>query len=146
MTKAQDFTKIMQDMVGAFPVDTSAFEGAFKNSAALGDKMSKVALAAAEKSNEISTKWTKETLEKLSAVSAVKEEPADYSKAMTDFASSTAELAAENLAAFAEVAKKVQAETVELMLSAGKEMSEETSAAVKKATADVSKAAKAATK
>ncbi|AML49955.1 MULTISPECIES: phasin family protein [Falsihalocynthiibacter] len=146
MTQAQDFTKIMQDMVGAFPVDTTAFEGAFKNSAALGDKMSKVALTAAEKSNEISTKWTKETLAKLSAVSAVKTEPADYSKALTEFASSTAEMASENLAAFAEIAKKVQAETVELMLAAGKDITEETNAAVNKATADVTKAAKAATK
>lgn len=146
MTQAQDFTKIMQDMVGAFPVDTAAFDGAFKNSAALGDKMSKVALTAAEKSNEISAKWTKETLAKLSAVSAIKDEPADYSKALTDFASSTAEMAAENMAAFAEVAKKVQAETVELMLAAGKDLTEETNSAVKKATADVTKAAKAAAK
>lgn len=146
MTQAQDFTKIMQDMVGSFPVDTTAFDGAFKNSAALGDKMSKVALTAAEKSNEISTKWTKETLSKLSAVSAIKDEPADYSKALTDFASSTAEMAAENIAAFAEIAKKVQAETVELMLAAGKDITEETNAAVKKATADVTKAAKSAAK
>ncbi|MCV6823825.1 MULTISPECIES: phasin, PhaP [Halocynthiibacter] len=146
MTKAQDFTKIMQDMVGAFPVDTKAVEDAFKTSAALSDKMSKVALDAAEKSSEISAKWTKETLTKLGSVSAAKTEPADYSKALTDFASSSAEMAAENLAAFAEVAKKVQAETVELMLAAGKDLSEETTAAVKKATADVQKAAKAASK
>jgi NAD(P)H-hydrate repair Nnr-like enzyme with NAD(P)H-hydrate epimerase domain len=47
-------------------------------------------------------------------------------------------MAAENLAAFAEIAKKVQMDTVELMLAAGKNASEEASAAVKKATADVS--------
>lgn len=146
MAQAQDFTKIMQDMVGAFPVDTKSLEGAFKNSAVLGDKMSKVALTAAEKSNEISAKWAQDTLAKLSAVSTLKDEPTDYGKAFSDFASSSAEMAAENLAAFADVAKKVQAETVELMLSAGKELSEETSAAVKKATADVTKAAKAAAK
>ena len=146
MKQAQDFTKIMQDMTGAFPVDTTAFDGAFKNSAALGDKMSKVALTAAEKSNEISTKWTKETLSKLSAVSAIKDDPADYSKALTDFASSTAEMATQNIAAFAEIAKKVQADTVELMLAAGKDITEETNAAVKKATADVTKAAKSAAK
>jgi len=47
-------------------------------------------------------------------------------------------MAAENLAAFAEIAKKVQMDTVELMLAAGKNASDEASAAVKKATADVS--------
>jgi hypothetical protein len=46
------------------------------------------------------------------------------------------------MAAFAEVAKKVQMETVELLMGAGKDMGEEASAAVKKATADLTKAAK----
>ena len=46
------------------------------------------------------------------------------------------------MAAFAEVAKKVQMDTVELMLAAGKDMGEEATAAVKKATDEVSKATK----
>ncbi len=146
MAKAQDFTKIMQDMVASFPVDTKAFEDAYKSSAALNEKMSKVALGAAEKSAEISSAWTTDTLAKLGTVSAAKADVTDYSKALTDFASATAETAAENMAAFAEVAKKVQMETVELMMSAGKDLSEEASAAVKKATTEATKAAKAAAK
>ncbi len=145
MTKTQDYSKMMQEMMGAFPVDMSAIQDAFKTQAAMGEKMTKVALEAADKSAEISTKWTKETLTKMGDVAAAKEEAADYSKAMTDFASTQAELAAENMAAFAEVAKKVQAETVELMLAAGKDMGEEAQAAVKKASDDVAKAAKKAT-
>ncbi|MCK0170708.1 Phasin [Aliiroseovarius sp. S1123] len=145
MTKTQDFNKMFQDMMANFPMDMSIAQDAFKNQAALGEKMSKVALQAADKSAEISTKWTKETLAKLGDVAAAKEEATDYTKAMTDFASAQAELAAENMAAFAEVAKKVQAETVELMMAAGKELGEEAQAAVKKATDEVSKAAKKAT-
>ena len=145
MAKAQDFNTMMKDMMGSFPVDTKAMEDAFKNQAALNEKLSGVALDAAEKSAEISSKWTKETLSKLAEVSKAKTEPADYAKAMTDFASAQAEMAAENLASFAEIAKKVQVETVELMMAAGKEASEEASAAVKKATADVTTAAKKAT-
>jgi hypothetical protein len=53
-------------------------------------------------------------------------------------------MAAENLAAFAEVAKKVQMETVELMLAAGKNIQDDATAAVKKATSDVTSAAKKA--
>lgn len=143
--KSQDFTKTVQDMMGAFPIDTTAMQDAFKTSAALGEKMSKVAFEAADKSNEISAKWTKETLGRLADVTKVKEEPADYSKAVTEFASAQAESAAESMAAFAEVAKKVQMETVELMLAAGKDMSEDATAAVKKATAEVTTAAKKAT-
>lgn len=144
-TATKDMTKMMQEMMGAFPVDTKAFEDAFKTSATLSEKMSKVVLEAADKSTEISSKWTKETLSKLADVTSVKSEPADYGKAMTDFASAQAEIASESMAAFAEVAKKVQMETVELMLAAGKDISEDATAAVKKATADITSAAKKAT-
>jgi len=144
MTKTTDFTKVMQDMMASFPVDASAFQNAFKTQAAFGEKLSKVALEAAEKSTEVSSKWAKETIAKLSGAAKAKAEPAEYTKAVTDFASAAAELAAENLAAFAEIAKKVQMETVELMLAAGKDISEDATAAVKKATADVTSVAKKA--
>ncbi len=144
MAKAQDYTKVMKDFMGAFPVDMSAVQDAFKTQATFGEKLSHVALQAADMSTEISTKWTKDTIARVGSVAKVKEDPADYSKSVADFASAQAELAAENLAAFAEVAKKVQMETVELMLAAGKDISEDTSAAVKKATDEVTKAAKKA--
>ena len=144
MTKTPDFAKVMQDMMSSFPVDASAFQNAFKTQAAIGEKLSKVALEAAEKSTEITSKWAKDTISKLGDVSKVKAEPAEYTKAASDFASAAAEMAAENLAAFAEVAKKVQMETVELMLAAGKDLSEDATAAVKKATAEVTSVAKKA--
>lgn len=145
MAKTQDFTAMMKDMMGAFPVDTKSMEDAFKTQATLNEKLAGVALEAAEKSSELSAKWTKETLSKLAEMSKVKAEPADYAKAMTDFASASAEVAAENMAAFAEIAKKVQMETVELMMAVGKDMTEEASAAVQKATKDATAAAKKAT-
>ena len=145
MQKTQDFTKVMQDMAGKFPFDTNAFQDQFKSTAALSEKVAKVALEAAEKSNEISANWTKDALAKAGTLTKVKDEPTDYSKAVSDFAAAAAEMAAENLAAFAEVAKKAQMETVELMLAAGKNFSEDASAAVKKAQSDVTAAAKKAT-
>ena len=137
MTKTTDFTKVMQDMMASFPVDASAFQNAFKTQAAYGENLAAVALAAAEKSTELSAKWGKDSLDKLSETAKAKAEPADYTKAATDFATAAAAMAAENLAAFAEIAKKVQMDTVEVMLAAGKNASEETTAAMKKATADV---------
>ncbi|MFK7939422.1 MAG: phasin, PhaP [Roseovarius sp.] len=145
MAKAQDMNAVMKDIMGAFPVDTKAMEDAFQGQAALNEKLSGVALGAAEKSAEISNKWTKETLAKLNDMTKVKAEPADYAKAMTDFASASAEVAAENMAAFAEVAKKVQMDTVELMMAAGKDIQADTAKAVKKATDEVTAAAKKAT-
>ena len=144
MSKTTDINKMFQDMMASFPMDASAMQDAFKTQAALGEKMSKVVLEAADKSNEISAKWAKETLAKIGEMTKLKDEPADYSKAMTDFASAQAEMAAESMAAFAEIAKKVQMETVELMLAAGKDFSEDATAAVKKATSEVTTAAKKA--
>ena len=146
MAKAtQDYSKMMKEMLGAFPVDTTAMTEAFKSQATFADQMSKVVLEAAEKSTEISAGWTKSTIGKLGVVTNAKAEPTDYTKAMTDFASTQAEMSAESMAAFAEVAKKVQMETVELMLAAGKDMGEDATKAVKKATDDLTAAAKKAT-
>ncbi len=144
MAKTQDYTKMMQDMMGAFPVDMNMFQGAFKSTTELNEKFARVVLDAAGKSAEISSKWTKDTLAKLGDVSAAKTEAADYASAMTEFASAQAEMVSENLAAFADVAKKVQTETVELMMVAGKDLTSEAEAAVKKATDEVTKATKKA--
>ena len=144
MAKTQDFTTVLKDAMGAFPVDTAAFESAFKNHATLSEKLSSVALTAAEKSTEISSKWAKDTLAKMSDLSKARPEPQDYANAFTSFASAAAEVAAENMAAFAEVAKKVQMDTVELLMAAGKDASEEAQAAVKKATVDATSAVKKA--
>ncbi len=137
MVKTNDYTKPMQDMLASFNVDTSSFQDAFKTQAQLGEKMTKVALDAAEKSTEISAQWAKDTIAKFAKLAETKEEPADYAKAMSEFASAAAEMAAEHLSAFAEVAKKVQMDTVELMLSAGKEIQQDAQSMMKKASKDV---------
>lgn len=145
MNTPNDYTKAFQDMLSNFPVDTQAFQNAFKTQAVLTEKMSRVALEAAEKSTEISAKWAKDTFARIGEVSRAKTEPTEYTKAASDFATSAAEIAAENMAAFAEVAKKVQMETVELMLAAGKDISEDVTSAAKKATNDVTYATRKAT-
>lgn len=145
MANTQDMTAMFKDMMGAFPVDTKAMEETFKTTTTLSEKLSQVALTAVEKSTEISSAWTKDTLAKLSEMSKAKAEPADYAKAMTDFASASAEISAEHMAAFAEIAKKVQMDTVELMMAAGKDLSEDAQAVMSKAGEEVKAAAKKAT-
>lgn len=142
--QAPDMTTMFKDIMGAFPVDTTSMEDSFKSTAALNEKLAGVALGAAEKSTEISSKWTKDTISKMAEMTKVQAEPADYAKAMTDFASSQAEVAAENMAAFAEVAKKYQMDTVELLMSAGKSFQDDATAAMKKATDEVTTATKKA--
>ena len=145
MANSQDFTAVFKDMMGSFPVDTKAMEEQFKSSSTMAEKMSGVAIDAAGKSAELSAKWTKETLSKVEAMASAKADPTDYAKAITDFASTSAEAASEHMSAFAEIAKKVQAQTMELMMAAGKGMSEDMSAAAKKAQTEMTSAAKKAT-
>jgi len=144
MNKQLDMSNLMQDFFAAFPIDVNAFQDASKNSVVLGEKLTSVALNAAEKSAEISNIWTKQTLAKLNDLSKNPVVPSDYSKSLTDFASAQAEVAAENIAAYAEVAKKVQMDTVEVMMAAGKDLSEEASEAMKTATATPKPATKPA--
>lgn len=141
MSNPQDFTKVLQDMFASLPVDATKFQDTFKTQAAFGEQMTKVALDAAEKSTEITSRWTKEAIARLGLLAEKKDDPSGYAKALSDFASTSAEAAAANLAAFAEIAKKVQMETVELMMAAGKDLSEDATAAMKKATDEVTSAA-----
>lgn len=145
MAKTQDFTAAFKDVMGAFPVDTKAMEDAFKSQTTLAEKMSDVSLTAAQQSTDLAGKWAADTLTKMQALTKAKAEPADYAKSVTDFATASAETAAEHMAAFAEIAKKVQTQTMELMMAAGKDMSEEASKVAKKATEEVTAAAKKAT-
>jgi len=143
--KTQDFTAVMKDMMGAFPVDTKAMDDAIKTQSSLNEKLSAVSLSAAQKSTDLSAKWAQDTLSKMTTLATAKSEPADYATSVTEFASASAEAAAEHMAAFAEIAKSVQTEALELMMAAGKDVSEDMTAAAKKATADVTAAAKKAT-
>ncbi len=142
MTKyANGYTKVMAGMLGESPVDTGMFKSAFRQQAAITDRMSKVVLAAAEKSTEISAKWTKSTLGELGNVTRVQDHPSDYPMAMSEFALAQAELSAKSMEAFADLATTVQVKTVELMLAADKEPGNGASKAARKSRSGTGRAA-----
>ena len=144
MAKTPDFTKPFQDMMANFPVDTSSMSDAFKTQAQLSEKMTRVALQAAERSTEISAAWAKDTLSRMGELTTSKDQPADYAKAMSDFAAAAAELAAEHMAAYAEVAKKVQMDTVDLLLNAGKDVQADAQRMAQTATSNLQSVARQA--
>lgn len=142
MAKTPDFAKPFQDMLTNFPVDTSSVTEALRSQSALNERMTRVALQAAERSTEISAAWAKDTLSRMGELTTSKEQPSDYAKAMSDFASAAAELAAEHMAAYAEVAKKVQMETVDLLLNASKDVQADAQRMAQAASDNVQKAAR----
>lgn len=141
MINPTDYTKSFQDVLSNMPVDTSSVREAFKTQAALGERMSRVALQAAERSTEISSRWAKDTIARMGELATSREQPADYAKAMSDFATAAAEMAAEHMAAYAEVAKKVQMDTVDLMLTAGKDLAEDAQTTAKSVADNVTRQA-----
>jgi RNA processing factor Prp31 len=133
-TATPEYMKLVEEMMKRFPVDNGALQDLFKSQAALADQMSKVTLEAVEKSTEVSTNWTKATLDKVNEMSRSTEAPGDYPTAMTDFASVVAEMAAEYVTAYSDIAKKAQLDTINLILSAGKEFQGDAVAAAEEAT------------
>lgn len=142
MNTTHDTTEMLKEAMTAFPIDTSAAEGAFKSSAELNEKMSIVALTAVKQSVTISQEWTQQSLKSLSDVSKAKSEPTDYMQAMTDFAAGFSKAATEHMTAFAENAKKAQTDTLELLMAAGKTFGEEATSAAKSASKDVTSGSK----
>lgn len=144
MAKAQDFTAVAKDAFAAFPLDTKAFDEAVKNAAVLNEKLSDVALGAAEQTNEVASKAAKDTIGALAKVGKAKAEPADYATALNTFANFAVDQAAKNFATYAEITRKAQAEAAELLYAAGKKASTEAAAAVQKAADEATKVAKKA--
>ena len=143
-TKNTDYTAFVKDMMNAFPVDTKAFDGQYKSAAELNEKLAHVAIDAAGRSTELSTKYTKDMLGRVSELSKAKAEPADYAKAISDFAQAQMDVTTDQLTAYADIVKDAQTRTVELMMNAGREFSTEAAktskAAANKATAAAERA------
>ncbi|MDE0967915.1 MAG: phasin family protein [Octadecabacter sp.] len=145
VANTQDFTAVMKDFMGSFPVDTKTVEDAIKTQSSLNEKLSAVSLTAAQKSTDLSAKWAQEALTKMTTFSSAKTDPADYMKSVSNFASESAEAAAEHMASFAEIAKSVQTEALELMMAVGKNISTDISSVANKATVDPTTSAKKST-
>ncbi|MXY33936.1 MAG: Phasin [Boseongicola sp. SB0664_bin_43] len=129
---ANGYANVMKGMFGEFPVDAGMFKNAFRQQASITDKMSRVVLAAAEKSTEISATWTKSTLGGLGNVTNAQDDLSGYTKAMSEFAIAQAELGARSLEALADVATTAQVRTFELMLASDKDPGKGASKAARK--------------
>ena len=128
---SDDDTRKKTNPLGSVPLDPAVLENLAQSQAALAEKLSSIAIEAAQRSTDLYARWAQDTLSKLPALTQARAEPADYAKAASDFVSGSTETAAKHLAAFAEIAKTVQAETLALLLTAGKDMTQDATAAGK---------------
>lgn len=126
---SDDSAQKMKNALSSSPLDPAALEALARSQAALAERLSAITIEAAQRSTELYARWAQDTLSRLPAVTQARAEPADYARAASDFMSGSAETAAEHLAAFAQIAKRVQAETLALLLTAGKDMTQGAGAA-----------------
>ena len=144
MAGTQDMNKFFKDFMASLPMDTSIFDDAVEKQLAISRKYYDLWLGLAEKSNSVSHKWATETIAKMQEAPLYDGDPSIYAKSIGDFVSEQADVATENFAAYAEIAKKAQMDSLSLFLSTAKEVQTGAAAAVKKAANDVSPAKKKA--
>lgn len=146
MANTQDFTSFFKDVPFAF--DAAVVTDAWKTCATFGERFTAIALDAASKSNDITTRTVQETLAQLRTVTKVQDAPADYAKVFSDFSAAQAERVKAHFEALGDVAKLAQSDAAELLTTAGQHITEQGSKAANdagtKAKAVVSNAAKAA--
>ena len=144
MAGTQDMNKFFKDFMASLPMDTSIFDDAVEKQLAISRKYYDLWLELAEKSNTVSYKWSTETIAKMQEAPRYDGDPNIYAKSIGDFVSEQADVATENFAAYAEIAKKAQMDSLSLFLSTAKEVQTEAVSAATKAANDVSPAKKKA--
>lgn len=146
MANTQDFTNFFKDVPFAF--DSAVVADAWKTAATFGERFTAIAVDAASKSNDISTNAVKETLAVLGTVTKVQDDPADYTKVVSDFGTAQAVLVKTHFEALGDVAKLAQSDASELLATTAQHFTEEGSKAANdagtKTKAAVRKTAKAA--
>ena len=123
MANTQDFTKFFKD--APFAIDSDAVAKVGKTAATFNERLAAIAISAANKSNDITTKAVKDTLALLGTVTKVQDEPAEYTKVVSDFAAAQAEITKTYFEAIGEVAKLAQSDATELFTTTGQNLTEQ---------------------
>ena len=125
--------------------DPQGYQDAFKTWAQTGEHMTAITTEAAVRSTDIASDSAKEAITNLREVSQVREQPADYGKAYTDFVQKQMDLFMRTAKAMSDVSQKTGTEAGELATKAGEDLSQKVSAnaqgAANKAASAASKAA-----
>ena len=116
----------------------------FKTMASMNERMTAIFVEAGTRSVEIMTATTKPSLSNLSEVAQVHEEPAEYTKAYSEFAQKQMDLLKRSAQEVGEVNQKAGTETQELISEVGEEVNGKVAASAKEATEKFSVSAKEA--
>lgn len=108
----------------------------------MNERMTAIFVEAGTRSIEIVSNTTKEALSNLGEATQVRDDPADYAKAYSDFAQKQMDLLTRTAQDVNDVTQKAGTEASELASEAGEELSEKTAAKTKDLTEKAASAAK----
>ena len=121
------------------------YQDLFKTWGQTAERMTAITTDAATRSSDIANDTAKEAFSNLREVAQVRDEPADYGKAYSDFAQKQMDLFMRTAQAFATVSQNTATEATELASKAGEDMGQKAAANVQgaadKATSAANKAA-----
>jgi len=113
-----------------------------KTMASMNERMTAIFVEVGTRSVEIMSNTAKVALSNLGEATQVRDDPADYAKAYSDFAQKQMDLMTRTAQDVGEVTQKAGTETKELASEAGEEMSDKVAANAKEATDKITSAAK----
>ena len=113
--------------------DPKGSQDLFETMASMNERMTAIFVDAGTRSVEIMTATTKQSLSNLRDVAQVREEPADYAKAYSEFAQKQMDLLKRSAQDVGEVTQKAGTETQELTSEVGEEVNGKVAASAKEA-------------
>ena len=130
------------DMQSLF--DPRAYQNLFKTVAEMNERFTGVMVEAGQRTTEITGETTREALSNLRDFSQVREEPADYAKAYSDFLQRQMELVSRTAQSFADLSQKTGTAATEMASDAGSKIADVASENAERATDKATSAAKKA--
>ena len=119
MTK-QNAKSAANDMQSLF--NPQGYQDMFKTWASINGRMASLVVEAGTRATDIGSATAKETFANVRELTQVRNEPAEYGKAYTDFMQKQTELFTRTAQAYANETQKVGSETVDLASKAGEEI------------------------
>ncbi|MGI3212856.1 phasin family protein [Roseovarius tibetensis] len=124
--------------------DPQGFQDIFKTLTSANERMTSIFIETATKSTDIAKDTAKEAFSNLREVTAVRDEPADYSKAYSDFMQKQMDLVMGTSKSLSEVTQKFGTEVTEVASKSGEDLSSKVTAKANEATDTAKNAAKKA--
>ncbi|MEI4196596.1 phasin family protein [Roseovarius sp. E0-M6] len=103
-------------------LDLQGYQDVLKTIANMNERMASITIQAGTRATDVSSEAAKEAFANVRDLTGVRDEPAEYGKAFTEFAQKQTELFTRTVQAFATDMQKASSETSDLASKAGEEI------------------------